>query len=124
MVCGQGFELAAALAERGRAEIEAVFFEEVVGHELNGHIGEELFRERLAGDALLQVEEREGAIVFERQDLAIEDDAIGEGAVEVGDFGEAVGEEIFAAGPEEEFAAPSDELAADTVPFPFDLPLR
>jgi hypothetical protein len=78
----------------------AVLFEEVVGHEDHGGLGEERFGHRLAADPGLEGVEGQGAVVAPGQDLSVEDGAVGEPVDGAGELGEAVGDEVLAAAPE------------------------
>jgi hypothetical protein len=104
-------------------DILAEILEDVVGHEHDRDRARELRDLLLASDPLLQGRERHRVFVAEREDLAVEDRAVGQATRGRGDFRESMRDELFTARPEVKHPTALDQLGADTVPLPLDQPV-
>ena len=105
--------------EGARAQIIALPFEQIIGHDQRRRLGQEPLRHGFAPDAGLQLGKAQGAArcMIPCQDLAIDHRAIGQGRSDCRHFGEAVGHQLFAARPQVMVPAPLDQLAPDPIPF-------
>ena len=104
------------------ADVRAVPFQQIVGHQDYGHGQQDFGAEVFAADALLQRREVERPTVLPGQDLAVDHRAVRQRFRRRRDFGELVGDELFAPRPDKGLPASSDDLGADPVPLPLGLP--
>jgi hypothetical protein len=119
------FQSRAALMLRQRAQIDALVFEQVISDEAHRRVGEQLFAEHLAVQALLQQRERGrlfGALLPDEQ-LTVEHGAVGQRCQRRQRIGKSFTDQFLAARPQPHAAGALDCLCADAVVLPFDHPI-
>ncbi|MNO85073.1 hypothetical protein D3C76_764330 [compost metagenome] len=114
---------------RAAAPVFTLPFQQVVGLQYHWRITEQLLAQGLAAQALLQQGERlhgrrigRGAGLPD-QNLAVEDDAVGQVLCQCVQLREALGDQFLTSRPDPQLAVALDHLGAYTVPLPFDLPV-
>ena len=120
---GETLELLAALGLRQLAQVTAALRQQVVADETGRRLGQDLLRERLASDALLQQREADRRTVLPDDDLAVDDAAVGPALGECHDLGKALGDQLLAARPDPDLPTLAHHLGTDAVVLPFDLPV-
>ena len=79
------------------ADVCAIMFQQIIGHQDDRGLSQQFFRHRLAPDPLLQGVEGKRFFVLKRQHFAVDHRAIGQVVAQLRKFGEAVGHQVFAA---------------------------
>ena len=119
----QGLEPRSPLHDRPRPEILTPLFEQVVGHEHAGDLGEDFLGDRLATRPLREHREGQQPAAGHREQLAVEHGARRQRGPGCGDLREGVVHQFLAPAPDGEFSAAADELGPHAVPLPLGLPV-
>ena len=107
------------------ALIDTALLQHVVGHEGHRHLGEDLLRQVLAADPLLQQVERRGSFAVGQpdQDLTVEHRPIRPRLRHGHDLRESVGHQLLAARPDPHLPSAAHHLRADAVVLPLNQPV-
>lgn len=98
--------------------------QKVVCHYDGRHLGKNCSSHGLAANPLLELIKQQRAITLPGENLAINNRAFWQDVIDRRDLGITLGDQLFTTRPEESLPTAPDELTANSISFPFGLPLR